>query len=46
MGNREGFTFVEALVSLVVLVIGLLGLSQLFAYSVRASTTSFARTMA
>lgn len=44
-GDRDGFTFVEALVSLIVLVVGLLVVSQLFAYAVRASSASYTRTV-
>lgn len=45
-GSRGGFTLVEALVSLVVLTIGVLGIAQLFAFSSVSGNTSYMRTMA
>lgn len=45
-GLRSGFTLVEAVVSLVVLAIGLLALAQLFLFATRTSVNSYRRTIA
>jgi len=44
-GTAAGFTLVEALVSLVVLMVGILGLAQLYGFSARASDSSFRQTL-
>lgn len=44
-GTSAGFTLVEALVSLVVLTVGILGLAHLYGFSTRASDSSFRQTV-
>lgn len=44
-GTSAGYTLVEALVSLVILMVGILGIARLYGFSARASDGSFRQTV-
>lgn len=44
-GRSDGFTLIEVLVSLVILSAGILGIAQVFGFSLRAGNSSFQQTI-